>query len=633
MLFDAPFEVIVVGGGHAGTEAALAAARMGRRTLLVTHSIETLGQMSCNPSIGGIGKGHLVKEVDALGGAMALAADAAGIQWRTLNSSKGPAVRATRAQADRALYRAAIRARLENQPGLQLFQQPVDDLILDGDRVAGVLTQSGVRLLARSVVLTTGTFLGGLIHIGLQNHRAGRAGDPASTTLAERLRALGLPVGRLKTGTPPRIDGRSIDYSRLEPQPGDTPVPVFSFVGHAAMHPAQVPCWITHTNPRTHDIIRGGLDRSPMFTGVIEGVGPRYCPSIEDKVTRFADRESHQIFLEPEGLDTHEVYPNGISTSLPFEVQVAAVRSIAGLEEAVITRPGYAIEYDYFDPRGLHPSLETRALKNLFFAGQINGTTGYEEAAAQGLLAGINAARAARDEAAWVPRRDTAYLGVMVDDLTTQGVSEPYRMFTSRAEYRLSLREDNADARLTPLGRELGLVDDARWAAFCAKRDAVAQEVLRLRKTWVRPTTVDADTAQRVLGKPLDHEYNLFELLRRPELRHADLAQLSAAAAADLPPAVTEQVEILAKYQGYIDRQADEVQRRAAQEDTALPADLDYAAVRGLSIEAQQKLCAIRPATIGQAARIQGITPATISLLLVHLKRRPRNAPGSPVAA
>jgi len=633
MLFDAPFEVIVVGGGHAGTEAALAAARMGRRTLLVTHSIETLGQMSCNPSIGGIGKGHLVKEVDALGGAMALAADAAGIQWRTLNSSKGPAVRATRAQADRALYRAAIRARLENQPGLQLFQQPVDDLILDGDRVAGVLTQSGVRLLARSVVLTTGTFLGGLIHIGLQNHRAGRAGDPASTTLAERLRALGLPVGRLKTGTPPRIDGRSIDYSRLEPQPGDTPVPVFSFVGHAAMHPAQVPCWITHTNPHTHDIIRGGLDRSPMFTGVIEGVGPRYCPSIEDKVTRFADRGSHQIFLEPEGLDTHEVYPNGISTSLPFEVQVAAVRSIAGLEEAVITRPGYAIEYDYFDPRGLHPSLETRALKNLFFAGQINGTTGYEEAAAQGLLAGINAARAARDEAAWVPRRDTAYLGVMVDDLTTQGVSEPYRMFTSRAEYRLSLREDNADARLTPLGRELGLVDDARWAAFCAKRDAVAEEVLRLRKTWVHPTTVDADTAQRVLGKPLDHEYNLFELLRRPELRHADLAQLSAAAAADLPPAVTEQVEILAKYQGYIDRQADEVQRRAAQEDTALPADLDYTAVRGLSIEAQQKLCAIRPATIGQAARIQGITPATISLLLVHLKRRPRNAPGSPVAA
>jgi len=633
MLFDAPFEVIVVGGGHAGTEAALAAARMGRRTLLVTHSIETLGQMSCNPSIGGIGKGHLVKEVDALGGAMALAADAAGIQWRTLNSSKGPAVRATRAQADRTLYRAAIRARLENQPGLQLFQQPVDDLILEGDRVAGVLTQSGVRLLARSVVLTTGTFLGGLIHIGLQNHRAGRAGDPASTTLAERLRALGLPVGRLKTGTPPRIDGRSIDYSRLEPQPGDTPVPVFSFVGHAAMHPAQVPCWITHTNPHTHDIIRGGLDRSPMFTGVIEGVGPRYCPSIEDKVTRFADRESHQIFLEPEGLDTHEVYPNGISTSLPFEVQVAAVRSIAGLEDAVITRPGYAIEYDYFDPRGLHPSLETRALKNLFFAGQINGTTGYEEAAAQGLLAGINAARAARDEAAWVPRRDSAYLGVMVDDLTTQGVSEPYRMFTSRAEYRLSLREDNADARLTPLGRELGLVDDARWAAFCAKRDAVAQEVLRLRKTWVHPTTVDADTAQRVLGKPLDHEYNLFELLRRPELRHADLAQLSEAAAADLPPAVTEQVEILAKYQGYIDRQADEVQRRAAQEDTALPADLDYAAVRGLSIEAQQKLCAIRPATIGQAARIQGITPATISLLLVHLKRRPRNAPGSPVAA
>jgi len=632
MLFDAPFEVIVVGGGHAGTEAALAAARMGRRTLLVTHSIETLGQMSCNPAIGGIGKGHLVKEVDALGGAMALAADAAGIQWRTLNSSKGPAVRATRAQADRALYRAAIRRRLENQRGLQLFQQPVDDLIVEGDRVAGVVTQSGVRIHARSVVLTAGTFLGGLIHIGLQNHRAGRAGDPASIALAERLRALALPVGRLKTGTPPRIDGRSIDFARLEPQPGDTPVPVFSFMGDAAMHPLQVPCWITHTNPHTHDIIRGGLDRSPMFTGVIEGVGPRYCPSIEDKVTRFADRGSHQIFLEPEGLDTHEVYPNGISTSLPFEVQVEAVRSITGLEKAVITRPGYAIEYDYFDPRGLHPSLETQALKNLFFAGQINGTTGYEEAAAQGLLAGVNAARAARDESAWVPRRDTAYLGVMVDDLTTQGVTEPYRMFTSRAEYRLSLREDNADARLTPLGRELGLVDDARWAAFCAKQDALQAEVTRLRKTWVHPTTVDADTAQGVLGKALDHEYNLFELLRRPEVRHADLARLDGTTVA-LPPQVAEQVEILAKYQGYIDRQADEVQRRAAQEDTALPADLDYAAVRGLSIEAQQKLCAIRPATIGQAARIQGITPATISLLLVHLKRRPRNASGNPVAA
>ena len=632
MLFDAPFEVIVVGGGHAGTEAALAAARMGRRTLLVTHSIETLGQMSCNPSIGGIGKGHLVKEVDALGGAMALAADVAGIQWRTLNGSKGPAVRATRAQADRVLYRAAIRSKLENQPNLQIFQQPVDDLILEGDRVAGVVTQSGVRFHAKTVVLTAGTFLGGLVHIGLQHHRAGRAGDPASITLSERLRELALPVGRLKTGTPPRIDGRSIDYTRLEPQPGDTPVPVFSFMGNGAMHPAQVPCWITHTNTRTHDIIRGGLDRSPMFTGVIEGVGPRYCPSIEDKVTRFADRDSHQIFLEPEGLTTHEVYPNGISTSLPFEVQVAAVHSIAGLENAVITRPGYAIEYDYFDPRGLQPSLETKALKGLFFAGQINGTTGYEEAAAQGLLAGINAARVARDEPVWVPRRETSYIGVMVDDLTTQGVTEPYRMFTSRAEYRLSLREDNADARLTPAGRELGLVDDARWDAFCAKRDAVDAEVARLRKTWVNPTTVDASTAERVVGKALDHEYNLFELLRRPEVRHAALAQLPGGAA-DLPTAVVEQVEILAKYQGYIDRQADEVQRRASQDDTPLPPEMDYAAVRGLSIEAQQKLTAIRPMSLGQAARIQGITPATISLLLVHLKRRPRNASGNPVAA
>ncbi len=632
MHFDAPFEVIVVGGGHAGTEAALAAARMGRRTLLVTHSIETLGQMSCNPSIGGIGKGHLVKEVDALGGAMALAADAAGIQWRTLNGSKGPAVRATRAQADRALYRAAIRSQLENQPHLQIFQQPVDDLILEGDRVAGVVTQSGVRFSGKTVVLTAGTFLGGLVHIGLQNHRAGRAGDPASITLSARLRELALPVGRLKTGTPPRVDGRSIDYTRLEPQPGDQPIPVFSYMGLAAMHPAQVPCWITHTNAGTHDIIRGGLDRSPMFTGVIEGVGPRYCPSIEDKVTRFADRDSHQIFLEPEGLTTHEVYPNGISTSLPFEVQVAAVRSIAGLENAVITRPGYAIEYDYFDPRGLQPSLETKALKNLYFAGQINGTTGYEEAAAQGLLAGINAARAARDEPAWVPRRETSYIGVMVDDLTTQGVTEPYRMFTSRAEYRLSLREDNADARLTPIGRELGLVDDARWGAFCAKRDAVEAEVARLKKTWVNPTTVDAATAERVVGKALDHEYSLFELLRRPEVRHAALAQLPNGAAG-LAPEVVEQVEILAKYQGYIDRQADEVQKRAAQEDTALPADMDYAAVRGLSIEALQKLTAIRPATLGQASRIQGITPATISLLLVHLKRRPRNASGGPFAA
>ena len=632
MLFDAPFEVIVVGGGHAGTEAALAAARMGRRTLLVTHSIETLGQMSCNPSIGGIGKGHLVKEVDALGGAMALAADVAGIQWRTLNGSKGPAVRATRAQADRVLYRAAIRAKLENQPNLQIFQQPVDDLILEGDRVAGVVTQSGVRFHAKTVVLTAGTFLGGLVHIGLQHHRAGRAGDPASITLSERLRELALPVGRLKTGTPPRIDGRSIDYTRLEPQPGDTPVPVFSFMGKGIMHPAQVPCWITHTNTRTHDIIRGGLDRSPMFTGVIEGVGPRYCPSIEDKVTRFADRDSHQIFLEPEGLTTHEVYPNGISTSLPFEVQVAAVHSIAGLENAVITRPGYAIEYDYFDPRGLQPSLETKALRGLFFAGQINGTTGYEEAAAQGLLAGINAARVARDEPVWVPRRETSYIGVMVDDLTTQGVTEPYRMFTSRAEYRLSLREDNADARLTPAGRELGLIDDARWDSFCAKRDAVDAEVARLRKTWVNPTTVDASTAERVVGKALDHEYNLFELLRRPEVRHAALAQLPGGAA-DLPTAVVEQVEILAKYQGYIDRQADEVLRRASQEDTPLPPEMDYAAVRGLSIEAQQKLTAIRPMSLGQAARIQGITPATISLLLVHLKRRPRNASGNPVAA
>jgi tRNA uridine 5-carboxymethylaminomethyl modification enzyme len=658
MLYPQHFDVIVVGGGHAGTEAALAAARMGCSTLLLTHNIETLGQMSCNPSIGGIGKGHLVKEVDALGGAMALATDESGIQFRILNSSKGPAVRATRAQADRVLYKAAVRRMLENQPNLSLFQQAVDDLLVEGDRVVGAVTQIGIIFKATTVVLTAGTFLDGKIHVGMNNYGAGRAGDPPAARLSARLKELKLAQGRLKTGTPPRLDGRSIDFSRCLEQPGDgmpggmgAQLPVFSFMGRAAQHPQQVPCWITHTNARTHAIIRSGFDRSPMFTGTIEGVGPRYCPSVEDKVNRFADKESHQIFLEPEGLSTHEYYPNGISTSLPFDVQYDLVRSMAGLEKAHILRPGYAIEYDFFDPRELKSSFETRAIRGLFFAGQINGTTGYEEAAAQGLFAGINAAlqagaRTSYTGDSWLPARDQAYIGVLVDDLITKGVTEPYRMFTSRAEFRLQLREDNADARLTPVGRALGLVDDARWEAFSRKQEAVSRETERLRSVWVSPKNLAAPEAERVLGKALEHEYSLADLLRRPEVGYADLMAMAGGRFAnpDLPVApgqgevsvgvvlapvqddvfvqsVVEQVEIAIKYAGYIDRQKEDVGRAAHYENLRLPETLDYMQVSALSIEARQRLNKQRPETLGQASRMSGITPATISLLLIHLKK------------
>ena len=652
MLYPQEFDVIVVGGGHAGTEAALASARMGCKTLLLTHNIETLGQMSCNPSIGGIGKGHLLKEVDALGGAMAIATDEGGIQFRILNSSKGPAVRATRAQADRILYKAAIRRRLENQENLWLFQQAVDDLMVESngteDRVVGAVTQVGVRFRSKTVVLTAGTFLDGKIHVGLENYSAGRAGDPPAVSLSARLKELKLPQGRLKTGTPPRLDGRTIDFSKCQEQPGDgmpgglnaeAGVPVFSFMGRADMHPEQMPCWITHTNERTHDIIRSGFDRSPMFMGKIEGVGPRYCPSVEDKINRFADKDSHQIFLEPEGLTTHEFYPNGISTSLPFDIQYALVRSMKGLENAHILRPGYAIEYDYFDPRSLKSSFETRQIGGLFFAGQINGTTGYEEAASQGLFAGINAALQCRSLSgvgndmggSWLPSRDQAYLGVLVDDLITKGVTEPYRMFTSRAEFRLQLREDNADMRLTELGRQMGLVDDERWTSFCTKREAVSRETERLKSTWVNPKNLPEAESARVLGKSIEHEHNLFDLLRRPGVSYEGLMSLDAGrfvatavsreTLGDLTTSVIEQVEIAAKYSGYIDRQRVEVERAAHFENLKLPAKLDYLLVSSLSIEARQTLSKHRPETLGMASRISGITPATISLLLIYLKR------------
>ena len=627
MRYPDQFQVIVVGGGHAGTEAALAAARMGVRTLLLTQSIETLGQMSCNPAIGGIGKGHLVKEIDALGGAMAIATDHAGIQFRTLNSSKGAAVRATRAQADRQLYKQAIRKLLENQPNLTLFQQEVADLIVEQGNVQGLITQVGLEFRAPCVVLTVGTFLAGKIHVGLENHSGGRAGDPASNRLAARLRELPLRIGRLKTGTPPRIDGRSINYADLNVQPGDEPMPVFSYLGRRSDHPQQLPCHITHTNERTHEIIRGGTDRSPLYTGVIEGVGPRYCPSIEDKVVRFADKLSHQVFIEPEGLNTHEIYPNGISTSLPFDVQFELVRSIKGFENAHITRPGYAIEYDYFDPRDLHYSLETKHIPGLFFAGQINGTTGYEEAAAQGLLAGINAALKAQDKNAWWPKRSEAYLGVLIDDLITRGTTEPYRMFTSRAEYRLLLREDNADTRLTPIGRELGLVNDERWNFFETKRNAVVQEWQRLADTVIQPFHLNADQQQSLLGTSLTREVHALDLLRRPEVDYQSLVAITPIGSAEnlgddrLMEQVATQLDVQAKYDGYITRQHTEIERLRRHEEATLPLDMDYRKIRGLSTEVGQRLSEARPATLGQAARVPGVTPAAISLLLVHLKR------------